>query len=336
MHVARMAAATTLALAAGCEVSQRSPRASTDAASAWFDVVAAAPDHDVRDPEMRQRIERSPFPWKVRDRTTGIEMVLVLPGEFIMGSPASETGRADDEGPPHRVRLTRAFYLGTTEVTQDQWQRLMGPTASFFSGPDLPIDPSLRDVESFFAMANKDLPAGTPPLRLPTEAEWEYACRAGTEGPWHFDPPIDHTQINFNDGVVEHAVVVDGRLKVQWRTPPSTNCRMRTTVAGSLAANPWGLHDMHGSLWEWCADRYDPNAYAGRGSITIDPFEPPGDEDLRVLRGGSWYDRLDLCRSAARDRGGPAVRSNRIGVRIARSVFPEPQMEASRRSTRQG
>lgn len=247
-------------------------------------------------------------------------MVLILPGEFLMGSPSTEPGRRDDEGPRHRVELSRPFYLGVTEVSQAEWQRLMGPTPTFFPGTDRPIDPSFRDVEAFLAKADARAPEGTPSLRLPTEAEWEYACRAGTEGPWHFDGAIGHDQVNFNDGDVESAVVVDGRLDVKWRRRPSSECRMSTTAVGSLAPNGFGLHDMHGSLWEWCSDRYEADAYAGRGALTVDPFLTPARNDLRVLRGGSWYDRLDLCRSAVRDAGGPEVRSNRIGFRVARSL----------------
>jgi formylglycine-generating enzyme required for sulfatase activity len=285
-----------------------------------FEVVQHRPGTEITDPDLRARIEASGHPWKVRDRATGIEMVLVLPGEFLMGSPKSEVGRGDDEGPQHRVRLTRPYYLGRTEVTQAEWQRLIGPTPTFFPGPDRPIDPSLRDVESFLARANAGAPGGLPPLRLPTEAEWEFACRAGSEGPWHFGGAITHDQVNFNDGEVDSALVVDGRLEVTWRSPPSAECRMATAPAGTLAPNAYGLHDMHGSLWEWCADRYDARAYDGRSAVTVDPFLPPSQEDLRVLRGGSWYDRLHLCRSAVRDAGAPHVRSTRIGLRLARSL----------------
>ncbi len=285
-----------------------------------LEVVRARPGTEITDPDLRARIAASGHPWKVRDRATGIEMVLVLPGEFRMGSPNSEVGRDDDEGPQHRVQITRPFYLGRTEVTQAAWQRLMGPTPTFFPGADRPIDPSLRDVESFLAKANAGAPDGFPPLRLPTEAEWEFACRAGSDGPWHFDGAIGHDQVNFNDGDVERAIVVDGRLEVTWRTPPSPACRMATARAGALAPNGFGLHDMHGSLWEWCADRYEASPYDGREGLTDDPFLDPEEDDLRVLRGGSWYDRLHLCRSAVRDAGAPHVRSNRIGFRVARSL----------------
>ena len=194
----------------------------------------------------------------------------------------------------------------------------MGATPSFFTGEALPIDPSWDQVEAFLVKANGD-PA-VQALRLPTEAEWEYACRAGTDGPFGFDEPIAQALVNFNDGVVDRAVVVDGRLEVDWRERPSAACRMATTPAGSLPPNAWGLHEMHGNLWELCADGYDAECYAKREHVSVDPFVPPAADGLRVLRGGSWYDAAAECRAAARDAAGPEVRSNRIGFRVARTA----------------
>ncbi|MFT5052386.1 MAG: sulfatase activating formylglycine-generating enzyme [Chlamydiales bacterium] len=286
----------------------------------WYEVVSGRPGSEVVDATMRRRIEQSGQPWKVRDRATGIEMVLVMPGEFLMGSPESEPGRGSDEGPQRRVRLTRAFYLGATEVTQAQWQRSMGPRPSFFEGEGKPFDPSMRDVEAFLANANEGDPAGRESLRIPTEAEWEYACRAGTTGPFSFDGPIRHALVNFNDGDVESARVVDGKLEVDWVTRPSPGCRMSTALAGSLPPNAWGLHEMHGSLWEWCADMYSADAYAGGDAVAVDPFVQSTGDGAHTLRGGSWYDNARLCRSAVRDAGGPDTRSNRIGFRVARTL----------------
>ena len=298
-------------------------RADTDAD--WYEVVARRPGPEVSDPVMRRRIEESGHPWKVRDRATGIEMVLVLPGEFLMGSAESEAGRGSDEGPQHRVELTRAYYLGTTEVTQAQWRRMMGPLTSFWEGDELPMDPSLEDLRDFLAKANAGNAPGAEPLRLPTEAEWEYACRAGSTGPFHFDAPIAHELVNFNDGEVRHAVVVaPGQLQVEWNRPPSPGCRMATAPAGSLPPNAWGLHEMHGNVQEWCADRYLAAGYPGRGERTVDPLVEVGDPDdeneLHVVRGGSWYENARDCRAANRDFASPRTRSNRIGARLARSL----------------
>lgn len=267
----------------------------------WYDVVLQQPGPEVTDAMMRGKIEASGLPWKVRDRATGIEMVLVMPGEFLMGSPESEPGRSDDEG-QRPMSVTDAFYLGATEISQAQWRQLMGPTDSFFADDLLPIDPSWNDLQEYLAIANASDAAGAGPLRLPTEAEWEFACRAGTTGRFSFVEAIRHDIVNFNDGDAKRAVVVDGKLEVEWNTPPAPECRMMTAPVGSLPPNAWGLHEMHGNLWEWCSDRYGSS----------------GDE-LYVLRGGSWYDNPRYCRSAARDAGSPDTRSNRIGARLART-----------------
>ncbi|MFT7676133.1 MAG: sulfatase modifying factor 1 [Planctomycetota bacterium] len=285
-----------------------------------YEVLAQGPGPEVTDAVMRRKIEQSGHPWKVRDLATGIEMVLVLPGEFLMGSPESEAGRGSDEGPQHRVRLTKAFYLGVTELTQAHWAGLMGETPSFFEGPDLPMDPSWNDVQGFLSKANEGGPVGAAPLRLPTEAEWEYACRAGSTGPFAFDGAISQALVNFNNGEVESAVVVDGKLVVEWVTAPSDGCLMRPAIADSLPPNAWGLQGMHGGLWEWCADLYSASGYVVGKSVAEDPFARATGDSLRTLRGGSWYDSASDCRSAVRDAGGSDVRSNRIGVRLARTL----------------
>lgn len=292
----------------------------------WYDVVSQKPGPEVTDATMRRKIEASGHPWKVRDRATGIEMVLLMPGEFLMGSPESEPGRKEDEGPQHGVRLTRAFYLGATEVTQAQWRRVMGSSQGFFKGDDKPADGCWDDLQAFLSKANADIPAGIELLRAPTEAEWEYACRAGTTGPFSFERPISHALVNFNDGVVESPYVdgqlkvVDGKLEVLWETPPSPGCRMTTAPAGSLPANAWGLHEMHGNLWEWTADKYCPDAYAGRGPMAVDPLVRAVGDEARTLRSGDWYKSAGYSRCASRDEGGTQARSNRIGFRVARTL----------------
>ena len=163
-------------------------------------------------------------------------------------------------------------------------------------------------------------------MRAPTEAEWEYACRAGTTGPFGFEGPVGHDVLNFNDGVVKSPYVdgklkvVDGKLEVEWETPPSPGCRMTTAAAGSLPPNAWGLHEMSGNLWEWTADKYSPAAYSGRGPVTVDPIQRPEGNEAHTLRGGDWYKSARYSRSAARDLGGPGTRSNRIGFRVARTL----------------
>lgn len=292
----------------------------------WYEVVSKQPGPEVTDATMRRKIEESGQPWKVRDRATGIEMVLVMPGEFLMGSPESELGRNADEGPQHRVRLTKAFYLGATEVTQAQWRRMMGSSQGFFKGDNKPADGCWDDLQEFLSKANANIPAGVELLRAPTEAEWEYACRAGTTGLFNFEGPISHALVNFNDGVVKSPYVdgklkvVEGRLEVDWETLPSPGSRMGTAVAGSLPPNAWGLHEMHGNLLECTADKYVPDAYSGRGPIAVDPIQRAVGDEARTLRGGDWRKSARHSRSAVRDEGGTSTRSARIGFRVARTL----------------
>ena len=310
----------------GCQAADANALAEAALAPAWFEVVSQQPGPEVTDPVMRRRLKQSGQPWKVRDRATGIEMVLILPGEFVMGSPAAEPGRRDNEGPPHRVRLTKAFYLGATEITQAQWRGVTGSSQGFFPGDDKPADGSWDDLRSFLAVANAANPTGAEPLRAPTEAEWEYACRAGSSGPFSFEGTPRHEVLNFNDGVVRSPYtdgklqVVDGRLIVEWETPPSPGCRMGSARAGSLPPNAWGLHEMHGNLAEWTADRYADEAYAARGPLVLDPILPADADDPHTLRGGDWYKPARNARAAAREIGSPRTRSNRIGFRVARTV----------------
>tara|TARA_R110002072_G_scaffold31466_3_gene96914 strand:- start:4403 stop:5347 length:945 start_codon:yes stop_codon:yes gene_type:complete len=288
--------------------------------AAWFDIVAARPGSEVTDAAMRQRITASGHPWKVRDRATGIELVLVMPGEFLMGSPESEPHRQTNEGPQHRVRLTQAFYLGATEITQAQWRHVMGSSQGFFQDDRKPADGSWHDLQAFLAKANAGVPASSNLLRAPSEAEWEYACRAGTTGPFNFSGLASHDVCNFNDGTPKNAKVVNGKLEVEWTTPPSPACRMTTAAAGSLPPNAWGLHEMHGNLCEWTADAYTADGYQGRGLLTVDPLRAATGREVHTLRGGDWYKSAHHSRSAARDKGGPQTRSNRIGFRVARTL----------------
>ena len=311
-----------LHLYACAAVAEAKPAAAPAPTSAdWYDVVSFQPGPEVTDASMRQKLEASGQPWKVRDRATGIELVLVMPGEFLMGSPSSELGRQADEGPQHPVQVTSPFYLGATEVTQEQWTRSLPRDHWFFPGDTKHADGSWDDLQLFLSKANADLPEGASMLRAPTETEWEYACRAGTTGPFSFDGPAQHAGLNFNDGVVKSAVVVDGQLQVEWEVPPAPECRMTTAPAGSLPPNPWGLHEMHGNLWEWTSSAYSPNGYSGGGAL--DNFKQAaaqGSQTLRALRGGSWYDHEHHCRSSSRDAGSASTRSNRIGFRVARSL----------------
>jgi formylglycine-generating enzyme required for sulfatase activity len=208
---------------------------------------------------------------------SGIEMAFIPAGEFLMGAPGWER-----EGPQHRVRITHPFYMGKYEVTQGQWQAVMGSNPSNFKGDDrLPVEMvSWNDCQEFLGKLNALPPGGG--FRLPTEAEWEYACRAGTSTHFCFGDTISTDQANY----AGKCVFVGGRKGVD---------RGRTTPVGSFPPNPWGLYDMHGNVWEWCEDRYGPY----EAGPAADPQGPPNGE-LRVLRGGAWNDNPADLRSARR------------------------------------
>ena len=218
--------------------------------------------------------------------TARVKFRWIEPGRFTMGSPESEEGRLGDEGPQHEVELTRGFWLGATEVTQAQWQAVMGNNPSYFRGDELPVEQvSWDDVQGFLRRANEGVTGMQ--FRLPTDAEWEYAARAGS------------TTARY--GPLE---------QVAWYWD---NCGGRTHPVGGKAANAWGLRDMLGNVWEWCADW--GGAYsAGR---TVDPTGPAAGSK-RVDRGGSWGNVAQYARASYRLANDPSYRGNSLGFRLAR------------------
>jgi len=217
-----------------------------------------------------------------------LELVLIPAGRFDMGSAPPEEARENDEGPVRRVTISKPFYLGRFEVTQTQWKALMRRTRSDFKGADLPAD-TVRWAEAVeFCTRLSEREHET--FRLPTEAEWEYACRAGST-----------TRYSFGDDasfLVQHA----------WF---NTNSNHRTHPVGRKAANAFGLHDMHGNVWEWCSDWYDNYL----SDATVDPTGSP-DGCSRVLRGGSWFCTPGSCRSANRGWNTPHIQDNDVGFRV--------------------
>jgi formylglycine-generating enzyme required for sulfatase activity len=225
----------------------------------------------------------------------GMRFAWIPPGTFLMGSPPNEESRSDDET-QHRVTLSSGFHLGIHPVSQAQWQAVMGNNPSHFQGADRPVEQvSWDDCQDFCARLNQ---ATGQRFRLPTEAEWEYACRAGTTTPFSFGATISTEQANY-DGNYTYGKGKRGTY------------RQQTTPVGSFPANAWGLFDMHGNVWEWCHDWYGPYA---AGDINY----PQGinNGDARVLRGGSWYGIPSWCRSANRYRRAPGYRLYRIGCRL--------------------
>jgi formylglycine-generating enzyme required for sulfatase activity len=223
-----------------------------------------------------------------------MEMLGVKPGTFEMGSPSPEKDRRDDET-PHAVTLTQGFYLGKHEVTQAQWEKVMGSNPSGFKGGDRPVETvSWTDVTSFCdkltasERAAGRLPAGMT-YQLPTEAQWEYACRAGTRSVYSFGENLTSRQANIIGGPRE------------------------TTSVGKYPANPWGFHDMHGNVWEWCADWYGD--FPSGGAVR-DPVGP-ADGSYRVERGGSWIALAHGARCANRRRHGPTFSFGNLGFRLS-------------------
>jgi formylglycine-generating enzyme required for sulfatase activity/serine/threonine protein kinase len=218
---------------------------------------------------------------------------LIPAGEFVMGASAN-----DNEKPEHRVRITQPFYLGVYPVTQAEYQRVMGKNPGKFGGNDRrPVEMvSWEDAQEFCRRLSKQ--EGTA-YRLPTEAEWEYACRAGSVGRWCFGD---------DESLLE---------QYAWY---SKNSNSSTQPVGQKKPNGWGLYDMHGNVWEWCADYWDANYYKQfSDKVAADPRGPSGGS-YRVFRGGSWRNGASDCRSAYRLWIDPGLRRDFLGFRLARSV----------------
>ena len=229
-----------------------------------------------------------------------LELVWCPPGTFMMGSPESEAERSDDET-QHQVTLSKGFWMGKYEVTQEQWKQVTENNPSSFKGdPRLPVETvSWEDCQKFIEKLNSRMRGGG--FGLPTEAQWEYACRAGTTTPFHFGQTISTEQANY-DGNYTYG---NGRKGVY---------RKKTTVVGSFPSNAWGLYDMHRNVWEWCSDGY--GVYPS-GAVA-DPSGASSGKG-RVLRGGSWFYNPRYCRSAYRDYSPPGNRSTSYGFRLLRT-----------------
>lgn len=242
----------------------------------------------------------------------------VPPGTFLMGSPAAEAGRSRAEGPQHPVEIARGFWLGETPCTQALWQAVMGDNPSQFVSPERPVERvSWDDCQAFFAKLNAMVPGLG--ARLPTEAEWEYACRGGTTGAtWVGEldvrgvnniPTLDPIALypgNSGDGFE----LGDGWDSSGWRAKQVPHTRAGTRPVRGKAPNPYGLHDMLGNVDEWCADWFDRYP----GGATID-----GPGLFRVLRGGSWAGIALQVRAASRSGYFPGHNQDTIGFRLASS-----------------
>ena len=241
-------------------------------------------------------------------------LVWIPCGTFTMGSPASEPARNPDEGPQTRVTISQGFWIGKHEVTQSEYQSVMGSNPSGFKGDNLPVERmSWHDAVAYCAaLTARERGAGRLPAgyvyRLPMEAEWEYACRAGTTTPFHYGNVLRSGMARFN-GNGEYPPCGDSPWFCD--NPAGTYLR-RTTLVGSYAPNAWGVYDMHGNVWEWCQD-WSSESLPG-GEVT-DP-KGPDTGTYRVIRGGSWYHYANGCRSALRYKYHPSSRNLDLGFRV--------------------
>jgi len=269
----------------------------------WATVIEAVPDPAVvTDANLREAIIATGFAWRVRDNASQIEMLLVPPGTFNMGcSPSDQWScTSPSELPVHAVTLTCPFYIGRYEVTQAQWQAKMGSNPSFFQGPSYPNSAN-RPVENVSWTTIQGFLSATG-LRLPTEAEWEYAYRAGTTTAFHSMP-------GYPNGTNDDTLTGN----IAWF---NANSGIQTHVVGGKAANALGLHDMSGNVWEWVNDWWSSTYYA------LSPAtNPPGPAigTFRVLRGGSWGNDSLPLRSSYRGYDTPGIAYVNYGFRVARA-----------------
>jgi formylglycine-generating enzyme required for sulfatase activity len=259
-------------------------------------------------------------PAKEITNSIGMKLVRIPAGKFMMGSPAKEAER-DSEELQHEVEISKPFYMGAHEVTQGQFEKvpLAGKVNPHFrDGGEFPMEqvrwPQAAEFCRRLSAMPEEKDAGRV-YRLPTEAEWEYAARAGTKTVFHFGNALSSKDANFN-GTFPFGDAVKGPFL------------KKTAKVGAYAANAWGLHDMHGNVAEWCSDFYDPDYY--KNSPNKDPQGPEngvvktdfGEDFYRVVRGGCWLDEARACRSAYRFRLQSAEAYRWVGFRVVCEVKP--------------
>ena len=250
---------------------------------AWATLLQPLPDPAVvTDANLRAAIVASGFAWRVRDNSSNIEMLLIPAGIFMMGCSPGDAECYGEESPTHEVTLTNAFYMGKTEVTQAQWTEKMGSNPSFFGGqPNNPVERvSWYMIQSFNSATG---------LRLPTEAEWEHACRAGTMTARYYGVLHDIAWYGDNSGGTTHAVA-------------------------TKLPNALGLYDTLGNVWEWCQDWYEPYS-----AESVTNPAGPATGSSRVVRGSNWYNGSNLCRASQRENTSPGIIYSNTGFRVARN-----------------
>ncbi len=250
----------------------------------------------------------------------------IAPGVFSMGSPKDEPGRYDDEGPVHTVTIAYGFWLFDTPCTQALWEAVTGDNPSRFKSPTRPVESvSFAAIGAFIEALNRRVDGLN--LTLPSEAEWEYACRAGTDAATYAGPMTIRGEANApvldpiawyrgNSGV--DFDLDNGADSSGWPQKQHPHTRAGTRPVALKRANPWGLYDTLGNVWEWCADTWHDsyNSAPADGSAWIDA--DPGGEARRVLRGGSWGNDARFFRAAYRSFAHPVPRDDYTGFRCAR------------------
>ncbi len=238
-----------------------------------------------------------------------LTMVKIPAGSFRMGSPKREAERAENEGPQHQVTLG-AYFMAQTPITKAQWRAVAGlqklerdlePDPAQFKGASRPVEQvSWFDALEFCRRLSQRTGHS---YGLPSEAQWEYACRAGSTTPFHFWATLSPDLANYNGNFV-------------YGTGTKGTYRKQTTGVASFPANGWGLHDMHGNVWEWCEDHWHNSYNFAPGDDQPWLIPAAADDERRLLRGGSWGGHPAGCRSAYRDDSHPDGRFNFIGLRV--------------------
>ncbi|MCH2202554.1 MAG: SUMF1/EgtB/PvdO family nonheme iron enzyme [Fuerstiella sp.] len=263
-------------------------------------------------------------PQQILTNSIGMKLAEIPAGEFLMGSPDTDMDANDDEKPQHPVKITEQFFMGVYEVTQEEYEKVVGTNPSFFAktgrGPEkvvglntkrFPVEFIQWEHADAFCTKLSELPAEKTHrrvYRLPTEAEWEYACRAGKTTSFHFGETLSSTQANFNGKLPSPGTEIGPFLG-------------RPTTVGSYEPNEFGLYDMHGNVSEWCADQYHEDYYSN--SPADDPLDEAGSSD-RVVRGGNWGSDAMNCRSRYRFNVLPVRRYQSRGFRILMRLGEKP------------
>lgn len=228
-----------------------------------------------------------------------LELILIQPGKFVMGSPVDEEGHNDDEF-QHIVKITKPFYISKFLISQGQYFQIVGSNNSYFNGAIRPVEMvSWYDAVSFCEILTEKI---GEKIRLPYEAEWEYTCRAGTITPYSTGDKLGIFQGNYDSKLCLGNIEIGESI---WATSP----------IDKFPPNPWGVHDMHGNVWEWCYDWYGPYP-----DFEISDPKGPENGDIKILRGGSWFHGIYDARSAQRDGLDPGRRHSIYGFRIIMEI----------------